>query len=175
MAKECVLFALLVIMFVGCTVYTPVPILIEDTAVINAPFDEVWVAAVSTIADTSLPIEVMEKDSGLITTKFAILCSGVGVREKINVLAIMPSYFLDVWSQARYTLSIFLVSEGEDATKVKVTTHIEAFERNVATGWHVCYSRGIIESRIINSVRSRLQLVSGKWPKQKEAGGNHDL
>lgn len=168
-----ILIFLIAMILVGCTMYPPIKPIIEDTIIIRAPFDKVWAAIIGTVADMSLPIESIEKDSGLVTTKIIVFANGYGAGKIIDSMAARPTFEpkgAGLWSRGRYTLNIFLKPKGQDACEIRITTYIEAFEESWTKRWHTCYSKGIIESRIINSVRSRLQLVSGKWPKQKEEG-----
>jgi len=155
MRKIYLLIALPTVLLAGCAPPQMVKPTIQDTVVIQAPFDKVWGAIVSTLAEMALPIESIEKESGLITTKFVTFASGIFAEKKIDRIAQKPPLFLASWSQGRYTLSVFVAPVGEDATKIKITAHIEAFERTTK-GWHVCYSKGVIEKQIFDSVKSKI-------------------
>lgn len=154
--KTIVLFVLGAFL-IGCATTQIVKPTIQDTDIIQASFDETWKAVIATLSEMALPIEAVEKDSGLVTTKFVNFASGWGEWKKLNGVAEVPKVMFATWSQGKYTLNIFVTSLGENTTKVKVTTHIEAYEDNVTNSWHVCYSKGIIESQIFNSVRSKIQ------------------
>ena len=145
----CLISAL--ILLSGC-VTAPVRPTIKDTEIFQADFDRVWKSTIATIADMALPVESIEKESGLVTTKFV----SFSFRE-LHRIAQTPSIGLGVWSTGRYTLSIFMVSISETATKVKIKAHVEAFERNVTKSWHVCYSKGILESQIFDSIWADVQ------------------
>lgn len=156
MRKLYLLVVLLLVIFTGCATTQMVRPTIQDTDAIQAPFDKVWGAVVATLAEMALPIEAIEKESGLVTTKFVTFASGILAQNEIDRIAQRPSVFLGTWSQGRYTVSIFVTSSGENTTRVKITIHIEAFEDNVTKGWYVCYSKGVIEQRIFDSVRSKI-------------------
>ena len=53
---------------VGCRTYGVRPT-IQDTEIINAPFDKVWEALIATITKRGYSIEAVEKTSGLLTTQ----------------------------------------------------------------------------------------------------------
>lgn len=126
---------------------------IKDSEVFNSPFNKVWAGIVSTIAEMSLPIQSIEKESGLITTQFITDKSGW---EPVKNLAYNPTVLLGTWTGCRYTYSIFVNTLSENQTKVKVNTHIEGFESNVTKDWHVCQSKGILEDQFFNMLRSSL-------------------
>lgn len=142
---------------IGCATTQMVRPTIQDTDVIHASFNKVWGAVVATLAEMALPIESIERGSGLVTTKFVTFDSGLIADKQIDPIAQRPSIFLGIWSQGgRYTLSIFVTSSGENTTKIKITTYIEEFENNVTKSWHACYSKGVIEKQIFDSVRSKI-------------------
>jgi len=143
------------IFIIGCAT-VPVRPTIQDTQIINAPFDKVWEALVATLAEMGLPIESIEKESGIVTTDFVIFASGLATEKVLGKVAVYPTSLLYIWSTARYKLSIFAIKKGEDATKVKITTHIEAYESNVTHNWMVCYSKGVIEKRIFESIKMKI-------------------
>ena len=130
---------------------------IVDTFVFDAPFDTVWGATVATIADKSLPIEAIEKESGIITTKQVTFASGFLADREIERVAIRPSIFLGTWSNGRYSLSIYVNQISESQTKMTITSHIEALENNMTKSWHVCYSKGIIEVDVWESIRGKVR------------------
>jgi len=55
-------------MIYACTGTAPAPRQIVKAFPIEAPFDEVWQALIESFAELQLPIQNMEKDSGLIST-----------------------------------------------------------------------------------------------------------
>ena len=160
MKKAGVWTILLAVILAGCAVTQVTRPGIEDSAIISAPLDKVWGAIIATIGDRALPFESVEKESGLITTKFVIFTSGMVTDEQIDRIAVKPSGLLNVWSQGRYTLNIFAMPSGEGATKVKITTHIEAYERNVSNSWHICYSHGVLEQELLYAIRSKVTGVT---------------
>jgi len=156
MRKFYLLVVLLSAILAGCATTQMVKPTIQDTDVIQAPFDKVWGAVVATLAEMALPIESIEKESGLVTTKFVTFASGILAEKEIDRIAQRPPVLLAIWSQGRYTVSIFVTSIDENTTKIKITTHIEAFENNLTKSWHVCYSKGVIERQILVSVRLKI-------------------
>jgi hypothetical protein len=142
----------LFVILMGCATTPANKPTIKDTETIQAPFDEVWRATVSTLAEMALPIESIEKEKGLITTRYVRFTSGWAAPKEIDLVAQKPSVFLGTWSAGRYTLTVLARANGKDSTKVKITTYIEAFEEYMTRDWHTCYSKGVIEKQIFDSI-----------------------
>ncbi len=146
----------LLVILASCATKQPVKPTIEDTQIMQAPFDRVWTATVSTFAEMALPIESMDKGSGLITTRSVRFTGGWAARKEINRVAQKPLVFLGTWSAGRYTLSLFVTPNGKDATNVKITAHIEAYEEYMTGKWHMCHSKGVIEKQILDSIELKV-------------------
>ncbi|MCL4510012.1 MAG: hypothetical protein M1470_02945 [Bacteroidetes bacterium] len=155
MKRRLMLALLLGPVLAGCA-SVPVPPAIQDTEIINAPFDKVWSAIVGTLAEQSLPIQSIDKASGLVTTQFVVFANGILAQRAIDKVAVKPSSLLYTWSGGRYMLSIFVTKSGENQTRVKITTHIEAFENNVTYSWMICYSNGTIENQLFNAIKAKI-------------------
>jgi len=141
---------------VGCATTPADKPPIKDAQTIQASFDEVWRATVSTLAEMALPIESMDKGSGLITTRSLRFTGGWAAPKEINRVAQKPSVFLGTWSAGRYTLSLFVRPNGKDATEVKITAHIEAYEDYMTGKWHACHSKGVLEKQIFDSIELKV-------------------
>ena len=123
-----------------------------------APYDKVWAATVGALADDGAPIQAIEKESGLITTQFVQFASGLNADKQLATIAYKPqgAGFLSIWSMGRYTLSLHVTKETDSTSVVKVTPHIEAYERNVTNAWHVCDSNGNLERRTFRTISAKL-------------------
>jgi len=126
--------------------------IISDTFVINRPFAKVWGATVATLAENSIPIKVIEKESGIITTEQIVFASGFGSDEKIQRIAQLPYVFMSVWNSGKYYLSIYITAGEQDTTNIKITTHIEGYESNPTKRWHECFSKGVLENELHDSI-----------------------
>lgn len=98
----------------------------------------------------------LEEESGILTTKQVLFASGSLAENAIDRVAVKPSISFGVWSSGRYSLSVFIRSVSESRASVKITTHFEAFEVNMTKSWHVCYSKGIVESSTWESIKSKV-------------------
>lgn len=152
--KEISVFLLVIL--ASCAAKPSVKPTIEDTQIMQAPFDSVWRATVSTLAEMALPIESMDKSSGLITTGSVRFTGGWAAPKEINRVAKKPLVILGTWSAGRYTLSLFVRPNGEDATRVKITALIEAYEDYMTGTWHTCHSKGVIEKQIFDSIELKI-------------------
>jgi hypothetical protein len=177
MRKTSLWTTLFILPLLACATTQAIRPQIYNSATFSAPFDEVWSALISTLAEQALPIESVEKESGLITTKFVTFASGLLADERIDYYTVKPSGLLNVWNQGRYTISAFVTPSGEEAAVVRITTHIEAYESNVSKSWHVCYSKGVLEREIFNSIRSQINggtssTMTGETVAEQPTGGS---
>ncbi len=150
--------ALLALILISGCASSPKPVKpVDDTAFYLARFDKIWDAATVTLSEESIPIDSMNKDRGVIITKFVNYSVGPQAHHDIDAIAQKPSAArLAIWSQVGYTLSILITPINDMSTKVKVTAHIEAYDRNVSQEWHECISNKVIENRIIEKIRTQL-------------------
>ncbi len=141
----------------GCT-SAPKPVKqVDDTAFYLARFDKVWDASVAALAEEGIPIDTMNKDRGVIGTKFVNHSVGPKAHYELEAIAQKPSAArLAIWSQVGYTLSILITPINDMSTKVKVTAHIEAYDKTVSQEWHECISNKAVENRIIERIRTQL-------------------
>lgn len=148
------LVALLVISFlVACATVTVRPT-IQDAKIINAPFDKVWSALIATLVEQALPIEVIEKESGLVTTGFVAIPGNFLAHGAFNKVAVRPPG-APLWDRARFELDILAAKSGENATRVKIIAYIKVFD-GLSENWVACYSKGIIEKRIFDSIMEKI-------------------
>ena len=146
-SRSLVLFFLFV--FVGCA--TPPKLhTFEDSAVFSAPYDDVWSAVIETFADLNLPIDNMEKASGLITTDWISFtgtgkdycdCGGAGISTVLS-------------TEGRFNV---FVRDEESSVRVKVnTTYRETRVFGDARSTVDCTSTGGLEARIHAEVGAKL-------------------
>jgi len=127
---------------------------IQDTEIIAAPFEKVWDALVSTLSEQFIPIKTIDKGSGLIVTEFVTFPRS---QKPIDEIAVKPSGWLYIWTHIRYAFSIYVTKSGENTTRVKITSSVECYENNVAHGWVLCYSKGVLEKEIFDSIKAKIK------------------
>ena len=124
------------------------------------PFDTVWGRLIQVITEQNYMIGAIEKDSGILSTSFELHSQNLGplstIQNEIKRLAIVPSNPLAIWGDMTCQINIVVSHETVDTTKVTVNTSIKAYDRNYSGSWHICYSRGIIEQNILDSIESKL-------------------
>ena len=114
-------------------------------------YDSVWSAVVETFAELNLPIDNMEKDSGLITTDHISFlgtgndgvcdCGGTGI----------------LIERARTGKFNVFVKNGSTGVSVRVNAQFEQtleFDRSLST--RQCVSTGVLEARINDLIREKL-------------------
>lgn len=151
------MFLWAVLLLYGCA-SAPEPVRTkDDNAFYLARFDKVWDAALAALAEESITVDSMNKDKGVIVTKFINYSVGQQAHHEIEKIAGKPSSTrLAVYSQVGYTMSILITPINDMSTKVKVTAHIEAYDKNVTQEWHECTSNRVIENRILEKIRTQL-------------------
>ena len=129
----------------------------EDTAFYLARFDEVWDATLAALQAESIAVDSMNKNRGVIYTKFVSYSSGPQAHYEINTIAQPPSDVrLALWSQVGYKLNILITPMNEMSTRVKVIAHIDAYDKNVTQEWHECTSNKAVEDRFLEKIRAKL-------------------
>lgn len=123
-------------------------------------FDKVWSATVEALADMEVPIESIEKESGLITTDFIRISSkrinqiGLLFRDDKYMIPGSGGYSFSMRG-GRYKLNVFEYLIDSLATKVKVTVHIEVYYKGL--DWTPLKSRGEIEREIFEAIQQNLE------------------
>jgi hypothetical protein len=129
----------------------------EDSAYCLASFNKVWDASVMALAEEHIPVDTLSKDKGVISTKFVNYSMGPKAHYELDAIAEKPSAArLAIWSQVGYTLSILITPVTDMGTQIKVTAHIEAYDKNISQEWHRCVSKKVIESRIVEKIKAQL-------------------
>lgn len=116
--------------------------------------DKVWASTVKIISQ-KLPIQVIEKDSGLITTQNAQLPLGFNNTGYQNYFY-QPNIFLSTWGGANARLNIFINPESSTSTSIKLDATYQALETNVSKSWINVKSNGQLENKIINEIEQDL-------------------
>jgi len=150
---------LVIVIFVGCaSIPPPAPTEpIQDTFIIAGNLSEVWTVILDSLTTLSIPIRVIEKESGLISTDMVIFASGYNCLKTIDEYAVHPTIILDVWDSGRLSLNIIAIQKEEGLTQIKIVPHIETFESNVTKSWHICQSRGTFERNFATAIQSKFQ------------------
>lgn len=146
----------LCLFFAGC--FSPIEKPnITDARIFDAPFDDVWNATVKTFAERSLPVTSLEKDSGFITTSSHVIDTSIFGEKTLEDIAVHPNIMFGIWENPKYSVNALVTSEEPNNTRVKINTHIEAYERNVWGRWYICYSNGKIEKSLLRSIESKIR------------------
>jgi len=153
--KKIFIYLFLPILLMGC-VTTPPPRLITNTEIFQSSFDRVWGATVATFAEKTLPIESIDKESGLIGSNFV-------KTSRVYQIAEIPNTWLgSVYSSARFKVNLFAKRISNEITEIQINAHIEKYSAGVATyglapgTWEPVQSKGILEQEILDSIKAKL-------------------
>lgn len=130
---------------------------IRESATFPATFDRTWASVVAVLADQSFPIQIVEKESGLITTQLATFASGalVAEREVKRISTLRCS--MCIIESGRYSLNVTVRADSDSTTVVKVKTHIEALDTMWGGGrWKIVQSNGAIEDAVFARIGTHL-------------------
>lgn len=146
------ILCVLLLFIIGCA-KPPAPRTIENSFTVNSDYDSAWSALVETFAELQLPIDNMEKDSGLITTDWIEFtgqtnegycdCGGLGINIEINRLG---------------KFNVFMKKDTENSCKMTVNSQ---WEQTYRFGDDVykrkCVSTGKLEREIFDIVTKKLE------------------
>lgn len=143
----------MILTFAGCATVPPPPAAkVKVSGSYDRPAAEVWAAVVGEVG-MSYPIAVLEKDSGLITTDFVTVESGVMTQRRFPMYIQKPQGpIFAVWDSLRLKLSVMVTPVSDTQTQVAIKAHYEAFEKNVMKQWVICQSNGAVEAGIFDSI-----------------------
>ena len=152
--------SLFLVALVGCA--TPQPAtrtVIEKSRVFDAPYDKVWAAIISGVAESNLPITTLEKDSGLIAITNAAYEPGwaeEGVRGSVLGTP-------DMVMERVANFNIFAVAESSVQTRVQVNSDMKMHVRRgngsdalpFIYQWQPSFSNGQLERLILDGIARR--------------------
>ena len=152
MKTKIFIMAAICFLFASCA-SAPPPRMIVNSFTINGDYDSVWSAVIETFAELQIPIDNMEKDSGLITTDWIDFtgqtnegycdCGKLG----INIEQSRTGKF-----------NAFLKKIAEDSCEMTVNCMFEQmFSFGEDTYKRKCVSTGNLEREIYDRVTAKLQ------------------
>lgn len=119
-------------------------------AVINADKDKVWQMLVATVG-MSLPLETMDKSTGLMTTKQVALPVGFN-NQGMEDFVYPPEVVMGTWDGMRMSLRILVSDIGQNKTMVKINASYLVWENNVLKTWMNAPSNGSFENGILTAL-----------------------
>lgn len=128
----------------------------RTSATIAAPKDKIWPLLVAEIAQ-HYPIQVIEKDSGLISTQMVQMPVGFNNRGMEQYIY-PPRGFLATWEGLRMSMQIIAIDGEPGTTIVTINSHYEAYESNLSKSWVVAQSSGAVENQVLTAIEQKLNL-----------------
>ncbi|MBN2314459.1 MAG: hypothetical protein JXM79_11055 [Sedimentisphaerales bacterium] len=133
---------------------------INPEGIYEADYNAVWSALVETFSKNNYPIKAIEKESGIITTDYiAFPTPPVWGTGTFDNMAVSPERYNAMWMprSGRCTISAYASAVDPNQTKLRINTHIEAFDSSkFGGGWKICYSNGYLEYNILDDIRKRI-------------------
>lgn len=131
---------------------------ITDSRTFNAAYGDVWRAAGQAFVEKKLPVK--ELNWGFIATDLVVIYYSNFGETKLDAIAVHPNIAGGIWNNLILNVNAFISSEGSDRTQVKINTYITGYESRTTNMWHICYSKGVIEKNILDTIQSKLYTAS---------------
>jgi len=152
--KKVFILGVICLVFWSCTT-APVPRIIVNAFPIGGSFDSVWQAVIETFAESMLPIENMEKDSGLITTGWI---SFPGQTNEGDCDCGKLGMYVEQSREGKF--NVFVKRIDADNQEVKITCSYQqkyylAIDEDRQTLTRKCLSTGNLEAKLFGLIRSK--------------------
>lgn len=154
-----IVFFVLAVVGTGCAAgvrpyQAPAPLAaLPDKSAFSASYDDVWQAALAAVLERGLTVELVQKESGVITTKSEYLWDGYGAGEVLKGIGYQPDCATCDWRTARYALVLTVSGRGATTT-IQIKAKLEGFSG--LWGWKEWRTAGVIEREILDAVQSKL-------------------
>ncbi len=138
----------------GCRPPVEVPVVPQPTlAVFPVSKDKAW-AAIVAVLGIAFPIQVVEKESGLITTRTSNMALPASQWAKNCEDA---GDLVNPWNNLRMDLRLLAEEAEPGRTQVTLVCHFEAFKRSTyPRAWTVVASSGRLEDDLLKKIQARL-------------------
>ena len=153
--KTKILILLISYIFLYCYTPSPTPRIIQNSFPIDRPFDNVWIALIETFVEMNMPIDNMEKDSGLIATDW-IDFKGQTNEEYCDCGS--PGIGIEVNRQGK--INIFVKKITQNSCEIKVSCLFQQKREFADSTTHTrsCVSTGNLERQIFELIISKTVL-----------------
>lgn len=128
---------------------------VETKVNLPAYYNDVWRAAMQTLASENYKLTIADKDSGTIQTDFWV-DSGITCLLDLEKIATVPSIFLASWNSYRYRVNIAINENPDKTTSLDIKANIDGY--NNVNGWTTCYTKGVLEKKILDGIAERLKI-----------------
>lgn len=128
--------------------------LINNSQAFDASMENVWPQTIEFFAERSLPISVIERDSGLITVNDARISM-----MELSIWADCGKQPLYQPTNNRLDLSTRVRESSAESTSVIVTTNYQVYWYDSFSNsgfWKACTSRGLLESALFGWIGARI-------------------
>lgn len=137
----------------------------------NKNYNDIWRAAILYLASSEYPLQISDKDSGLIQTQISYVVRGYGgIRRAqnqplqkelplggyVSQITFAKEGFLFDWYIAKESLTLTIIPTKEEGqTLVKVKFNVDGWTD--LYGWQTLISNGTIEQKILDGISFNLQ------------------
>lgn len=154
MRTKILILGLVCLIFMYCAT-APIPRDIVKSFPVEASFDKTWTAMIEAFADLQLPIQNMEKDSGLIITDWIDFTGQTN--EDYCDCGSLGMLLIEVGRSGKF--NIFIKKVDENSCEVKINCMFEQTVKIMgenATSQKKCISTGNLESEIFKLIQEKI-------------------
>ena len=153
-ARAAVVIVVSLLLLGGCAT-PPKTYDFDPVAVINADFDTVWSTLVEYFAISSLPIDTIEKDSGLIVTSWMNASKGYGAADERFCDCGGSGLAITHWTRGKF--NVFVKEAAGGGIELRVTcTYQQRREVLETYGTVACPSTGCLEAQLHDYVKAKV-------------------
>jgi len=143
------------LLFLGGCATAPKTYDFDPVAVIDADFDDVWSAVVEYFAISSLPIDTIEKDSGLIVTSWMDASGGYGGADERFCDCGSGGLTTYYWTRGKF--NVFVKESAAGGVDLRVTCTYQQRRGVLDTNATVsCPSTGYLEMQLHDYIRAKV-------------------
>ena len=121
----------------------------------DCEFDEVWAGIIEYFAITNMPIQTIEKDSGIIVTSWMNASTGTGSEDKTICDCGGSGLSIPRWTRGKF--NVFCTKNNSNGVDIRVTCNFQQERELLDSRITVdCVSTGYLENNIHEYIMSKI-------------------
>jgi uncharacterized lipoprotein len=119
------------------------------------PLDDVWQAVIETFSDLNIPLDKIEKDSGLITTDWIRLSDKKTAKTYMNCREKGGALIADITRRVRFNV---FIKKTEEGSQIKINCNFQwiSTARNGSVT-EDCTTTGVFEKKIFEAIEAKFK------------------
>ena len=158
--KQIVIIVLVsIVLFISAcaTVTKSSPNQYQNYKIFQEPFDTVWSKLLLYRSGSTVPVSVIDKDSGILQTTDSASFSFNQWGVLDNKYVVVPNTFLNTWVYMKLNTMYLVQVVDTSSTKVTIKVNYQLYDSNIYKTWVQAQSSGYRESEILNELETYLK------------------